>query len=190
MLRRYVLALMVFLALIDVAGGEVVEIPLPGLTGHYPDQEIRFVDFSIDPMPSAIHEVHFRTSGYFEAGLWQCIDGTIMCWPMIVDSKMHGGDPSHDGWWYWYFMGPCADGEMTVTCQYEGSSVHPPDWDFLLDGEGRLSFMVAPDATLGDCHPISDWITAEIYEAVLIIHMDPLVPVETMVWGQVKTLYH
>ena len=186
MLRRYLILLLIPFLLIDDAEGEVVEIPLPELLGIYSGQVLRFVDFQIQPIPLVIHSVQFRTSGFYEAGQWQCIDGTVMCWPIIVDSKIMDPDA---GWWFWYFMGPCVDGEMTVTSDYVGSSVNPPSWDFLLDGEGRLSFMVGPDYTLGDCHPITDMITAEIYEAVLVINMEPLVATDALTWGRLKALY-
>ncbi|MBU0743495.1 hypothetical protein KKG45_00205 [bacterium] len=90
--RRYLALVLLSVSLAAPASGEVVEIPMPELTGPYPDQEIRFADFQIQPIPSVIHSVQFRTSGFFEAGLWQCIDGTVMCWTIVVDSMMNDPD--------------------------------------------------------------------------------------------------
>jgi hypothetical protein len=184
--KRHQLVLMLILALAGAAVGEVFEIPLPELVGTYaPGTYYRHLDLHITPLPATIDSIQFRTSGFFEAGLWNCGYGPE-CWPFFVDSMLYDPDA---GWWDWYFMGPCSDAEMTVTSTYEESSFHQPGWDFLLDGHCSMSYSVSPDWTVGDCYPVTGWIVAEIYEAVIIVYMDPLVAAEDLSWGRVKTLY-
>ncbi len=179
-------SILLMIPLLPAAASERVEIPLPELVGSYGGgcTVYRHMDLTIRPIPAAIDSVEFRMSGYLEAGIYDCQWGPD-CWPLIVSCMI--SDPEV-GWWDWFFYGPCTSGETTVTSLFEESSFHQPGWDFLLDGECRLSFSVSPDWADG-CVALSDDPTAEIQEAVIIIHMDPLVPAEGLTWGRVKSLY-
>lgn len=165
---------------------ERIEIPLPELLGTFgaghPYQ--RHMDLVVQPLAAHIDSVEFRASGYLEAGIYDCQWGAD-CWPMIVSCMLF--DPEN-GWWDWFVYGPCTSGETTITSLFEESSHNQPGWDFLLDGECSLTFSVSPDWA-DDCVALTDWPSAEITEAVIIVYMDPQVPTEDSAWGRVKALY-
>jgi hypothetical protein len=172
--------------LAPACSADVVEVPLPGLLGHYVFDDARVAAFDLGGPLDAVYSAHIRWAGIMVPGVGEG-DGVEMPagepfpWPAQLAAYMDSGPPV--GLWCAY-GGPYA-GAFEETVRFE--ELLDIGWDFLLDGEADVVMQIAPLIIIGGVMLVPP--EATVTEAVLILDVEFADAVETSTWSSVKGLF-
>jgi len=185
-----IIALALFLSLLPLSNvaGEIIEIPLPELTGSYTidPASTRTVAFDLGQPVTEVHQVWIRWAGSMTYGIGQG-DGVIrpvepwFDWPGQVYAKM-----DTDEYGYWHTISRPAEGAFEDTVLFE--TPFENTWDFLLDGTGELKVYLMAGIFIGGF--MVDPPSVELDTVSLLLDVDLATDVDnTATWGEIKARY-
>jgi hypothetical protein len=172
---------------------EIVEVPLPGLHGAYPEEGSRTASFQLEQEPTVIHSAWIRIAGGATVGEMECqLEYRDSTWtytqPVAFGFLASMTDTVSGG--HWICHGQSSDVPGRFTSTYEFFGILHPTWEFLMDGEGEISLGgYAMGPALESCWMNTPDPTALVDEVVLILDLDFRVPLEQTTWGRIKKLF-
>ena len=171
------------------AGAEVLEIPLTGLLGAYPEGQTveRTASFDLGFAPTRVNGAWIQFTGTATTAALECDGGTSDTWRMEFYAMLP--DVPTGDHWIAFDPVPVQAGVFAFAWAFSTSGSHPATWDFLADGTGEVVFYGGPMPLVGLCGPITPPPEAVIDEAVLLLDVETPITVEARTWGGVKALF-
>jgi hypothetical protein len=181
----------VLLSACGAARAEIIEIPLPDVTGLYVYQQTRgasnrrTVSFDLGGNVAQVNGAWIRWSGRVVAGWGSCSGGGLFEWGGGIQAHL---DQYRFESWRALESAAYPDWENTFDETLAFTSPIDPGWDFLSDGTGDV--IVSIWAVIYVCGEMRVPPTATLDSATLVLDvvMAP-VPVEPTTWGRIKALY-
>jgi len=170
-----------------IAHAEIIEIPFPEFTGTYDETNFGNYTTSLPFIydPAEIISVSVRLSGSTMAGIANCL-GEPGPWPIELLASI--GHYYMDEFWTASPGLFLEDGSFDLVMVFDNYPTRPDTWNLLDDGNGEISFFVAPAMLLGICSGVVEP-TVQIDEFVVVIDLALVVPVEKTTWDGIKAQY-
>jgi hypothetical protein len=175
------------------ASAAVLEVPVPGLTGHY-FRESRQVTVHLPVVPSVIHGVSIRIRGTSTRSSWSCDGSAGYGPPKPVDVQFEGGfSGAEPGWWL--FSGLLGtEGAIDLTRPFEALASFDtpriaPTWNFLLDGVADVGVGFSGEPAIMECNQVGPDESTQIDEVTLLVDGEFPTPAAITSWGRLKSIY-
>jgi hypothetical protein len=170
------------------AAGEVVEIPLPELTGQYINYELnrRTCSFELSKAPTVVHGASLRLVGTATVRMSWCGFGSMEPYPETIWLFATMPDTETGAAWG-NAMGAAESGAFDVTLPFQTTS--GATWAFLNDKTGQIEVDAIGCPIVDLCWPVTICSEAFVEQAVLVLDAEFPVPVDESTWGRIKALY-
>lgn len=182
------LALALFVCMARQGSGEVVELPLPELTGEFKGSGSSLsTNVHLENPPDSVQRVSMRVIGDVVPGLARCRDRDV-AWSADLTAE------TYDGFSRGWIAGglvpkPAEIGVLTpFEITFEFHSVLGGTWETLMSGEFTIAFYAAPAGLLGICSGVTTP-RGSVTEVWLIIEGIFPTPVAPSTWGRMKALW-
>jgi hypothetical protein len=150
----------------------------------------RSADFTLDPGPAVVHSVSIRVRGETHVRQWFCDLDPPFDLPVSLVAFVP--DPVTGGGWYTYGATSYETGPFDITLKfvpYWPAHFGQPTWDFLLGGHGSVELYGDGAPIIDICWPIGELSDATVTGVSLVIDGEFAVPVESVTWGRIKSLF-
>jgi hypothetical protein len=181
------LALVFCLLPLSKSDSEVIEIPLPELTGSYNiDTLSRTVAFDLGQCLAEIHQVWIRWAGTstYGTGHGDGVERPVepwFDWPGSLSATMDTDEPG-----YWHAISQPAEGAFEDTALFR--PISDVTWEFLLDGAGEVEFYFELGTFLGGVMVVPPSLELDSVFPILDATLATGVG-NTSTWGEIKSLY-
>ena len=178
-------SLLSFVVFINNVQSEIIEIPLPDLTGIYIVDTTRTVQFDLGQPISEVHHVWIRWSGDFAYGTG-IGDGVIRPSDLFPLGGSVYACMDTPGLSHWYASSTPEEGSFQDTTDFIGFL--DPTWDFLMDGVATVRIGVQPEWPLGGIMVVSPVVKLDTVFLIFDVEFATGVG-NTSTWGQIKARF-
>jgi hypothetical protein len=189
--KSLIVAVFLLFAASGVHGTEILEYPLPGLTGFYQDTPGGITSRAATVVyhgPSAhVIDIWIDLDGSADVGLLYCfgVPDTV-AWSMVAEAAVRKNNET--GLWYgsgWVE----ADGLFSIVQDIDPKNWQGPPFADLADGDRLIIEQgFAGSAFIAICTAL-EFGEGEITLARMRVEVEAAIPAEPSTWGRIKALY-